>query len=370
MAKIIATVADTVMGYGSSQILATTKSIAELVGSEHIIFQPFVPHRPFVDLSGKGYKIETISSVEHPWSWTGRVEYLKRVAAYLNDSRPDILLLSNYSLFPILDLLAYRPRKTIHLALEDLGQFGSSFVGGLMTRKIERLSGSIDVWIYPEFNRAVNDAKILGVPWNKMCVVYNVPSPDDQFATPLGARIKRIAYAGSVDFHRSVAHFLGSPPVAKLPIDVFGSMSGEGYERNEFVGRLSERESDLRYFGEISAEELRRRMPQYGFSIVFWLPTNFALRNAAPNKFFQSIAAGVPVIAAPHPQCRMLIDRYGAGIILTDWTYNTLLKGLHQAVDMIGTDSHEEMIESCKTACESELNWDNQFGKIQRILGL
>ncbi len=366
MSRTVITVADTVLGYGSSQILTLTKSLAELIGGDHKIFQPFVPQRKFIDLSKDGYCVETVNTLEHPWSWIGRMQYLRRVANTINANRPDVLVLPNYNLIPIIELLDYKPKRIIHLALEDMEQFGTSFLAENIVRKIKQLVKKIDIWIFPEVNRAIHDCHFLDIPFDQTCILYNVTS-DALSVQPTCDRNGKIIYAGSVDFDRTAACFFASPLVATIAIDVFGSLGGSDSQKQDFLAATQNTENRIRYFGEIPSESLASQLPSYAYSLVYWFPTNWALRNAAPNKFFQAIASGVPVIAAPHPQCVALINRYNCGVALKDWDFDTFVSGLKYAIQKIGTPRHQEMVAGCNEAYAKELNWNSQFKKIQRL---
>src|SRR5262249_4821741 len=99
-----------------------------------------------------------------------------------------------------------------------------------------------------------------------------------------------------------------------------------------------------------------------------WLPIRHALLYAAPNKFFQAVAAGVPVISAPHPQTKMLIERYGCGLILKGWEKTHLIAGLKEATKLIGSSEFSEMIKNCEIAVKTELSWDRQMQKLIKLL--
>jgi len=367
MSRTVVTVSDTVLGYGSSQILSITKGLAETIGGDHKIFQPFVPHRKFQNLNNEGYCVETVTTVEHPWSWIGRMQYLRRVAKSINTHRPDVLVLPNYNMIPIIDLLDFRPSKIIHLVLEDMEQFGESYWAQHILRKIKQHVQKIDIWIFPEQNRAIHDCNVLGVPFDRVCLFYNITT-DARAYLPANERNGRIVYAGSVDFKRTVARFFSSPPVASEAIDVFGNLSGSDEQKQDFLAATRSPENRLRYFGEIPADTLANQLPQYAYSLVYWFPVNLALRNAATNKFFQAIASGVPVISAPHPQCVSLIKRYGCGISLKDWEYGTFVSGLKSAVRKMGSTEYQDMVAGCKEAYVKELNFDFQFQKLAILL--
>lgn len=363
MSGVVA-VSDTMLGYGSSQVLSLTQSLAELIGSGHTIFQPFLPHRKFVDLSKHGYCVETVTTVEHPWSWVGRMQYLRRVAKIINEHRPEVLVVPNYNMIPIIGLLDFRPRKIIHLALEDLDQFGLSFWAQYIVRKIKNYVSHIDIWVFPETNRAAYDCSVLNIPYDRICILYNVAT-DVQLTLGASERNGSVVYAGSVDFDRTAAHFFSRPDFSGNALDVYGGLSGSDLQKKEFLAATRIPRNRIRYFGEVPAEVLANRLRTYAYSLVYWLPLNQALRNAAPNKFFQAIASGVPVITAPHPQCALLIQRYGCGIVLKDWEFNTLVSGFKSAIDKIGTPAYQEMVKGCQEAYVNELNWQNQFKKLE-----
>lgn len=367
MSRTVVTVSDTTLGYGSSQILSITTGLAESIGGGHRIFQPFVPHRIVQDLNNKGYCIETVSTVEHPWSVIGRMQYLRRVAKWINTNRPDILVLPNYNMIQIIGLLDYRPSKIIHLSLETLDQFGESYMGEHIVRKIKQHVQEIDIWVFPERNRAIHDCSILGIQFDRICLFYNVTANTLTYL-PANERNGRIIYAGSVDFERTVAHFLSAPLVASKAIDVFGNLSGPGKQKQDFLTAVQSPENRLRYFGEIPASTLATQLPQYAYSLVYWFPASFSLRNAAPNKFFEAISSGVPVISPPHPQCVSLIKRYGCGISLKDWEYDTFVSGLKTAIRKIGSTEYQDMVAGCKEAYVKELNLDCQLEKVLKLV--
>ncbi len=358
--KTIITVADTMMGYGSPQVIHFVRSLSDILGCNYFIFQPFLPQKKFIDLTHLSFNIETINTIEHPWSWIGRTQYLKRVASRLNEIKPDILILSNYTLLPIVDFLKFKPQYIIHQVLEELDQFGDSLVGRNILKRIKRIAPRVDFWIFPEQNRAIHDAYVLGIPYEKISIFYNVLDQLDGFED-ITKKNKRFLYAGSVDFNRTVAKYFTNVQVYEKPIDVFGEISGPSKECEQFQENLKRPKSKIRYFGEVSAEVINKKLSEYSFSLVYWFPISFSTRNAAPNKFFQAIAAGVPVLAAPHPQCIELINRYNCGIVLKDWSEKSFLSGLNLAMHLFDTKDYEAMLDGCKKAYNHELSWNRQF---------
>ncbi len=176
--------------------------------------------------------------------------------------------------------------------------------------------------------------------------------------------IKRLFYGGS--FHKEMthaAHFL-EPKIAAMPIDVYGLI--RGFEDESEVRRqMSGARGGIRYCGYLEAgSKYFELLSQYQYSIVIWNPVTTAQLYAAPNKFFDAIACGTPPICAPHPQCVEVIRKWRCGLLVDDWSSEAMRARLRQAIRMIGSDDHKEMINNCLVAMQRELAWPIQFEKV------
>ncbi|MBV9123473.1 MAG: glycosyltransferase, partial [Planctomycetes bacterium] len=156
------------------------------------------------------------------------------------------------------------------------------------------------------------------------------------------------------------------PEVADVPIDLYGLVEGE--DKVEMLRQLLSGVGRVSYRGYVDAKTLQNIRRSYAYSIVMWAPTNEHQLYAAPNKFFDAIADGVPPLTAPHPQCKMLVNRYQCGIVLRDWTFDSFREGAAKALKLVGTPVYAQMVENCRRAVLTELNWEAQFRKIQKCL--
>src|SRR5207247_1072979 len=83
-----------------------------------------------------------------------------------------------------------------------------------------------------------------------------------------------------------------------------------------------------RYLGLLPAQRLREIMPRYAYRLVLWRPDDYHTLYASPNKMFESIAAGIPPICTPHPQCVEILREFDCGILLDDWLREAVSKAL------------------------------------------
>lgn len=74
--------------------------------------------------------------------------------------------------------------------------------------------------------------------------------------------------------------------------------------------------------------ELVATLSQYDVSVVFLPPTNFNLKNALPNKFFEAVQARVGLIVGPSPAMVDLVEKFGLGAITEDFSAESLRRTL------------------------------------------
>jgi glycosyltransferase involved in cell wall biosynthesis len=346
------------MGYGNPQLSAIVRSLrARYQIDDAIIVEPDEPDRKarpdqFADL-----RIVRIHSLEHPHSTAGRVEYIAQASGFVDRLRPDVLVLSTTYTLPVIFRLSQRPTLVIYYQLEPVepyGRFDLEMNG--------RIADAIDVVIYPEENRAALDIRLFGDRSKPFVVMYNCAPYEGPQALAAADRNGRIVYHGTVEEGRTFAEFFTDDRMGGTPLDIFGRITGPAADNTR--RKLVRLDGHVRYLGNLDARALAEQRVAYSFSLVAWNPIDASHWAACPNKFFESIAAGVPPIAAPHPQCRMLIERYRCGLVMDSWDLSSFLGAIERALMLYPTKVYSEMVENCRVAAERELNWDAQFAKL------
>ena len=207
-----------------------------------------------------------------------------------------------------------------------------------------RAAPLLDVVIFPEENRAVLETGRCGFTKVPKLVLYNVSNRSADGRAPREARQRngRILYSGTMSMGQTFLNYYLADDVRALPIDMYGPIKGPPGDKQRF---LNANPGALRYHGYIDAVSLAAVRPAYGYSIVSWNPDVENQLYAAPNKLFESIADGVPPIAAPHPQCRLMLERYGCGMLLENWDYDVFLDALQSALHLYGGPERRRMVE-------------------------
>lgn len=362
----VAGVSDVVFGYGSPQISSLLCAVARhYQAGQTVLLEPSTTTQPPANRLASvscPLTIKTVGTRCDPHKRTaGRIEYAYRAARHINALRPEIVVIfCTYSL-PALFKLRYRPALTIYHSLETITAYGA-----FDTRMNRYLSGLVDLIIFPEENRAVSDTRRCGFHGIPKVIMYNVSDDRGQARAPLPSRLRngRILCAGTIDRERTFARWFHDAQMRGVPLDLCGKIGG-WKDPMQFTKALPD---STNYLGFLDGPTCREMLRDYAYSVVVWNPVDENTLFAAPNKLFESISAGVPPICAPHPQCRLLLDRYQCGILMKDWTFLSFHQAIQRGLSLLGTSAYDRMVSNCSDAVEEELNWDAQWRKVKRLL--
>ncbi|MDX2181875.1 MAG: hypothetical protein SFV18_19940 [Bryobacteraceae bacterium] len=338
------------------------ESIGDHYGLSALILEPDQWDKPIRDRI-RNLSVNRIGTSNHFRSAAGRIEFVSRVAAWINDLRPQVVIIRCSWNIPVLLKLNYRPSLVIYHSTESTLYYGNA------DPDFNRLAAAkIDVIVFPEENRAAADALRCGFRGIPIAIAYNCPVRFEEAKKTAMRPVRngRILYSGALDRNATFVDYYADRRLRSLPIDIYGYIGGSDAEGTKNV--LESLAGGIVYKGYVDTLELESVRGDYAFSITMWNPSNENQRFACPCKFFESIASGVPPIAAPHPQCKMLIERYGCGIVMDDWSFKSFQAALTEARRIYGTPAYQAMVDGCRTATLEELNWDYQFARVRRLL--
>ena len=352
-------VSDVTLGYGTPQLPLLMQSLQEYLGGTVHIIEPRQPELAPKHSDFPGFDVVTVASAGHPHSVVGRQEYIVRATREVNRLAPDVLVICCTYTLPVLFQIRKRPPTVIYYSVESI-----PFYGEFDVEMNRRCHGLVDMILFPEQNRAALETARCGFGGIPKIVLYNTSNLRRNARAPLPAseRNGRILYAGTISRSQTFLDYYFSDKIRAMPIDMYGPLKGSAEDQQRF---LSARGGELAYRGRIGITHLAGLRRHYLYSIVAWNPDQEGQLYAAPNKFFEAIADGVPPVAAPHPQCKLLIERYGCGILLEDWSFDAFHGGLRRALRDAGTPRWQAMVDACSRAVTTELTWDAQFDKLK-----
>ncbi|OYQ31570.1 hypothetical protein CHU95_20730 [Niveispirillum lacus] len=353
--------ADVALGYGYQQLELMVTALAQKYGAaEAYIVEPDMKFRRQMH-EREGLRIVRFGSRMPPHDETFHIEYNIQIERFLKEVEPDIVVFVNAAVLPALLLQKRRPPLCIYYMLESLHHQrqagGENFI-----RLNEMAKHLVDLVIVPERRRADHDLTTLG--WNDARVVEVLNLTHQGFTPPAVKTEPSFMYAGTIG-RQTQCHYLLDSALSGYRIDLAGPAYSE--DANQILKSVQER-NNIRYLGVLSSLELDAVRQQYAYSIVMWAPTDINQLYASPNKFFEAIASGVPPICAPHPQCAEVIDEFGCGLLMEDWSLGAFIEAMKEASSIVGTSRYEQLVANCKIAVEEKLNIPEQFKKVEMAL--
>jgi glycosyltransferase involved in cell wall biosynthesis len=139
---------------------------------------------------------------------------------------------------------------------------------------------------------------------------------------------------------------------------------GEGVERKN-LECLSEDlgvSSRVHFMGTINQSELANYTAEADIGLSLIENISLSYYYALPNKLFEYIASGVPVICSDMPQMKMIIDKYKVGECINLDADQNLEKKISDLLE--NKSMLKEYSENAEEAAK-ELNWEVEFEKVK-----
>lgn len=201
-------------------------------------------------------------------------------------------------------------------------------------------------------------------PVRKTVTVQNFP-----LLSELGAR-------ATVRYTERPPHFayvggLGSIRGSREIVEAIGRMSDE-FIRLQFAGKFSNARDEeaarslegwaqVDYHGWASRPEVAQVLGNVRAGLVLFHPSP-AHRDAQPNKMFEYMAAGLPVIASDFPLWREIVDGAGCGLLVDPLDPEAIAAAMQWLLE--NPEEAEVMGRRGREAVEETYNWEPEAEKL------
>lgn len=261
----------------------------------------------------------------------------RRLAPWFNKTA---LFYANFSVLLFFDLLF---RKADLLLANDLDTLPANYLVSVLKRiplvydSHEYFTGvpelqhrpfvravweGIERFIFPRLNRiyTVNEsiAELYRKKYHKSIqVVRNVPYLLTEQTAPLSypAGRKIIIYQGSgINMNRGAEELVLS--MKHLPAEEYMAWmigGGDVFEKLKLLATEHGVNDRVRFIAKVPFRELRDFTIQAHLGISFDKPTNLNYLYSLPNKIFDYIHAGIPVLCTALPEIKAIVDMYAVG---------------------------------------------------------
>jgi len=271
-------------------------------------------------------------------------EYNLRLFLLLAFSRAALLVANDLDTLPA-NWLARGRRKLVY----DTHEFYTEVPELVARAGVRRVWLAFERWIFPRLrtvitvNRSIADAYAARYPQRKgaaIAVVRNIPLPRDlgplptraELGLPEGRPLLVLQGAGiNVDRGGEEA-VLAMRHLPGCLLLIIGS--GDAWPVLEQLVRTHGLQDRVRLLGRMPYERMMAHTRHAALGLTLDKDTNLNYRFSLPNKLFDYLRAGVPVVATDLPEVAAIVRQYEAGIVLP----TPEPEGLARAITALLTD--------------------------------
>lgn len=224
------------------------------------------------------------------------------------------------------------------------------------------VSPSIQEWMTKRYNLTERPILVRNIPLART----SEASPEQgllRSMARLPEHVRIVAYVGGITTGRGIDEAIES--LALLPDDIHLVLLGHGTPSNVAAFRalaarlgVSER---VHFAGSVESEKVSTAAADADVSLVFTQPKNLSYTFSLPNKLFESIHAGLPIVASSLPDVTALVEEYGVGELADPDDIDSMAA----AISRVLTDTETYREGSRKAA--QHLTWE---GEMQRLFAL
>lgn len=286
-----------------------------------------------------------------------------RTAAMLE---ADLYHLHDPELIPYGLLLAFSGRHVVFDAHEDLPAsiFSKEWVP-LFTRKMVAAACRLLLAFSSRFFSAMVAAtpaiaKSFAGAGSNVAVVNNYPLSGEFCPAqgPVSLVRNNVCYVGGIDAIRGIIQVVQALPGLGVTLQLAGPFASERLERN--VSSLPGW-NRVEYHGTVSRQNVSRILETSFAGIVTYLPQPNAI-DSQPNKLFEYMSAGIPVIASHFPLWREIVEGAQCGICVDPTKPDEIaaaIKYLHDHPEEVA-----RMGSNGRLAVETKYSWDHEENKL------
>ncbi|MEW9500802.1 glycosyltransferase [Jeotgalibacillus marinus] len=232
-------------------------------------------------------------------------------------------------------------RKPMSLIFEFYEDYASKKFDCLMTAT---------PFITERFNRInTNTVNINNYPLLGELQISNTDIPQ--------SKQKQVCYVGGLNPIRGIYQLLSAADSIKGAgaILIAGPINP-----NEMKQQLHAHDN-IEYLGFVDRVELKKLLASSIAGIVTFLPEPNHI-NAQPNKMFEYMSAGIPVICSDFPLWRSIIDKHRCGVCVDPEKPEAIAEAINYLLDNPG--EAERMGQNGRGAVEAEYNWEQESEKL------
>lgn len=166
---------------------------------------------------------------------------------------------------------------------------------------------------------------------------------------------RQVCYVGGLSAIRGSEQLLSASEFIKGKLVIAGSISPKNLEDKISSYPMIE------FKGLLNRNEVKELLANSLAGIVTFLPEPNHI-NAQPNKMFEYMSAGIPVICSDFPLWRAIIEKYNCGICVNPESPKEIADAINYLLD--NPEIAKNMGYNGRRAIEAEYNWEQEGQKL------
>lgn len=260
-------------------------------------------------------KIRTYNKASFLGRFLSWIEFFLKLFLLRHKDRPDVVLVSSMSLFPIIYAfwLRLRFRSKVVLEVRDIWPLTPMELGGYSAKNpfiffmalIEKWaysSADILVSVLPDFSKHVKNVlgKSKAAHWIPNAIPASmVPSKGE------GDNVKEdndkfvITYTGALGIANAMEVAVDAANELKEHKDIVFKILGDGPDKEDLMARASSYHlNNIDFMGKVPKDEVADHLRQAQVAIISWQDSKLYEFGVSANKYNDYMLAGLPIISA------------------------------------------------------------------------
>ena len=179
-------------------------------------------------------------------------------------------------------------------------------------------------------------------------------------------RCRAVLYHGALSPYRGVETAVDA--LDRLPLDVVLAVIGDGPLFEGLRAEAERRPSRLVLRPAVPIGDLPRWVAGADVGLVAFEPVNRNNYLATPNKLFECLASGVPVVASAFPEMGQVVAETGGGATCPPGDPVALADAVMSILDEPDAQRMARRLR-CRQAAEARFSWERESSKLVRLYG-
>lgn len=177
-----------------------------------------------------------------------------------------------------------------------------------------------------------------------------------------------LCHEGAMGFARGLKEMVSlvERSASRIKLRIVGTVAGKEKKWVEAEIKdnpdLSQR---IHITGWLPYEEVGNAISGCDIGLIMFHPTVNNMLAGPPNKLYNYMRYGMPVVSVDLPETRAIINKYRCGIIVKEWNVDSVIQAIHYLINH--PEEAKAMGQRGKEAILNELSWEHQGEKLLKI---